>query len=64
MLEGFSKVFRKRFQLPDDVASIADRICQDTRGATPVFLAISGGLVLAVGGAALYTVQKRPPAVA
>ncbi len=28
-----------------------------------VFLAISGGLVLAAGGAALYTTQKRRPAV-
>jgi hypothetical protein len=28
-----------------------------------VFLAISGGLVLAAGGAALYTTQKRRPAI-
>jgi hypothetical protein len=28
MLEGFSKAFRKRFQLPADAPSIADRICQ------------------------------------
>jgi DNA recombination protein Rad52 len=27
-LEGFTKAFRKRFQVPDDAASIADRICQ------------------------------------
>jgi hypothetical protein len=30
---------------------------------TLVFLAISGGLVLAAGGAALYTTQQRRPAV-
>jgi hypothetical protein len=30
---------------------------------TLVFLAISGGVVLAAGGAALYTAQKRRPAV-
>ncbi|MGB5136807.1 MAG: hypothetical protein WBN89_16740 [Prochlorococcaceae cyanobacterium] len=30
---------------------------------TLVFLAISGGLVLAAGGAALYTAQQRRPAV-
>ncbi len=29
---------------------------------TLVFLAVSGGLVLAAGGAALYTTQKRGPA--
>ncbi len=29
-----------------------------------VFLAVSGGLVLAAGGAALYTTQLRRPAVA
>jgi hypothetical protein len=29
---------------------------------TLVFLAISGGLVLAAGGAAFYTAQKRRPA--
>jgi DNA recombination protein Rad52 len=28
MLEGFSKAFRKRFQVPAEVPSIADRICQ------------------------------------
>ena len=27
-LEGFTQAFRKRFQVPDDAASIADRICQ------------------------------------
>ena len=27
-LEGFTKVFRKRFQVPEEAASIADRICQ------------------------------------
>jgi hypothetical protein len=27
-LEGFSKAFRKRFQIPADAPSIADRICQ------------------------------------
>jgi len=27
-LEGFTKAFRKRFQVPDEAASIADRICQ------------------------------------
>ena len=27
-LEGFSKAFRKRFQVPAEAASIADRICQ------------------------------------
>jgi DNA recombination protein Rad52 len=27
-LEGFTKAFRKRFQVPADVPSIADRICQ------------------------------------
>jgi hypothetical protein len=31
---------------------------------TLVFLAISGGLVLAAGGAAFYTAQKRRPAMA
>jgi hypothetical protein len=31
---------------------------------TLVFLAISGGLVLAAGGAAIYSTQKRWPAVA
>ncbi len=31
---------------------------------TLVFLAVSGGLVLAAGGAAVYTTQKRRPAVA
>jgi hypothetical protein len=31
---------------------------------TLVFLAISGGLVLATGGAALYTLQQRRPAAA
>ena len=31
---------------------------------TLVFLAISGGLVLAAGGAAVYTTQRRGPAVA
>ncbi len=31
---------------------------------TLVFLAISGGLVLAAGGAAVYTTQRRRPAVA
>jgi hypothetical protein len=31
---------------------------------TLVFLAISGGLVLAAGGAAIYTTQQRRPAVA
>jgi hypothetical protein len=30
---------------------------------TLVFLAISGGLVLAAGGAAIYSTQKRRPAV-
>jgi hypothetical protein len=30
---------------------------------TLVFLAISGGLVLAAGGAALFAAQKRRPAV-
>ena len=28
VLEGFSKAFRKRFQVPADAPSIADRICQ------------------------------------
>jgi DNA recombination protein Rad52 len=28
LLEGFSKAFRKRFQVPIDAPSIADRICQ------------------------------------
>ena len=28
VLEGFSKAFRKRFQVPPDAPSIADRICQ------------------------------------
>jgi DNA recombination protein Rad52 len=28
MLEGFSKAFRKRFQVPAEAPSIADRICQ------------------------------------
>ncbi|MCP9852834.1 RAD52 family DNA repair protein [Synechococcus sp. HJ21-Hayes] len=28
MLDGFSKAFRKRFQVPADAPSIADRICQ------------------------------------
>jgi DNA recombination protein Rad52 len=28
VLEGFSKAFRKRFQIPADAPSIADRICQ------------------------------------
>jgi len=28
VLEGFSKAFRKRFQVPAEVPSIADRICQ------------------------------------
>ena len=27
-LEGFTKAFRKRFQVPDEAVSIADRICQ------------------------------------
>ncbi len=27
-LEGFTKAFRKRFQVPEDATSIADRICQ------------------------------------
>ena len=27
-LEGFTKAFRKRFQVPEEAASIADRICQ------------------------------------
>jgi hypothetical protein len=27
-LEGFTKAFRKRFQVPADAPSIADRICQ------------------------------------
>jgi hypothetical protein len=31
---------------------------------TLVFLAISGGLVLAAGGAALYALQQRRPAAA
>jgi hypothetical protein len=31
---------------------------------TLVFLAVSGGLVLAAGGAALYTAQQRKSAVA
>jgi len=31
---------------------------------TLVFLAISGGPVLAAGGAAFYTAQKRRPAMA
>ena len=31
---------------------------------TLVFLAISGGLVLAAGGAAIYSTQKQRPAVA
>ena len=31
---------------------------------TLVFLAISGGLVLAVGGAAIYALQQRRPAAA
>jgi hypothetical protein len=31
---------------------------------TLVFLATSGGLVLAAGGAAIYSTQKRRPAVA
>jgi hypothetical protein len=28
VLDGFSKAFRKRFQVPADTPSIADRICQ------------------------------------
>ncbi|MFM7512161.1 MAG: hypothetical protein ACKO3F_02135 [Cyanobium sp.] len=28
VLEGFSKAFRQRFQMPAEVPSIADRICQ------------------------------------
>ena len=28
VLEGFSKAFRKRFQVPAEALSIADRICQ------------------------------------
>jgi hypothetical protein len=28
VLEGFSKAFRKRFQVPAEATSIADRICQ------------------------------------
>jgi len=28
VLEGFTKAFRKRFQVPADAPSIADRICQ------------------------------------
>jgi hypothetical protein len=28
MLEGFTKACRKRFQVPLEAASIADRICQ------------------------------------
>jgi hypothetical protein len=28
VLEGFTKAFRKRFQVPADALSIADRICQ------------------------------------
>ncbi|MCP9915232.1 RAD52 family DNA repair protein [Cyanobium sp. ATX 6F1] len=28
VLEGFTKAFRKRFQVPEDATSIADRICQ------------------------------------
>ena len=28
VLEGFTKAFRKRFQVPEEAASIADRICQ------------------------------------
>ena len=28
VLEGFTKAFRKRFQVPDDATSIADRILQ------------------------------------
>jgi hypothetical protein len=31
MLEGFSKAFRKRFQVPADAPSIADRFCQRHR---------------------------------
>jgi hypothetical protein len=27
-LEGFTKAFRKRFQVPQEASSIADRICQ------------------------------------
>jgi len=27
-LEGFTKEFRKRFQVPEEAVSIADRICQ------------------------------------
>jgi len=27
-LEGFTQEFRKRFQVPEDAASIADRSCQ------------------------------------
>jgi len=27
-LEGFTKAFRKRFQVPEEAPSIADRICQ------------------------------------
>ncbi|MEB3261541.1 MAG: hypothetical protein VKK94_01125 [Cyanobacteriota bacterium] len=27
-LEGFTKAFRQRFQLPEDAVSIAGRICQ------------------------------------
>jgi len=27
-LEGFTKAFRKRFQVPEEASSIADRICQ------------------------------------
>ncbi|WP_094555427.1 Rad52/Rad22 family DNA repair protein [Synechococcus sp. 1G10] len=28
VLDGFTKAFRKRFQVPEDATSIADRICQ------------------------------------
>jgi hypothetical protein len=28
VLEGFSKAFRKRFQVPVEGTSIADRLCQ------------------------------------
>ena len=27
-LEGFTQAFRKRFQVPEEAVSIADRICQ------------------------------------
>jgi hypothetical protein len=38
MLEGFAKAFRKRFQVPLEAASIADRICQQQHDWIETFL--------------------------